>query len=49
MKTPITRAKEFITKLMQYYTKEFRNSMISPSKVAESEPEQSAQAFYVES
>ena len=34
---------------MQYYTKEFWNSIISPSKVAKSELELSAQAFYIES
>ena len=48
MKSPATRAKEFIAKLMQYYYEEFQNSMKPTLTVAESKPEPSAKAFYIE-
>ena len=49
MKSPITRAKEFLIMLIQYYYEEFQNSMKPSLTVAESKPELSAKAFYVES
>ena len=49
MKSPTTKAKEFITQLMQYFYEEFQNSMKPTLIVAESKPELSAKAFYVES
>ena len=49
MKSPTTKAKEFIAHLMQYFFEEFQNSMKPPLKVAESKPEPSAKAFYIES
>ena len=49
MKYPATRAKEFIATLIQYYYKEFQNSMKPSLIVAESKPEPSTKAFYVES
>ena len=49
MKSPLTRVKEFIAALMQYYYKEFQNSMKPSLTVAESKPEPSAKAFYIES
>ena len=49
MKSPITRVKEFIATLRQYYYEEFQNSMKPSLTVAESEPEPSTQAFYIES
>ena len=49
MKSPITKAKEFIAQLMQYFYEEFQNSMKPTLTVAESKPEPSAKAFYVES
>ena len=49
MKSPATRVKEFITKLMQYYYEEYQNSMKPSLIVAESKPKLSAKAFYVKS
>ena len=49
MKSPVTRAKKFLTTLMQYYYEEFQNSMKPSLTVAESKPKPSAKAFYVES
>ena len=49
MKSPTTKAKEFITQLMQYFYDEFQNSMKPTLIVAESKPELSAKAFYIKS
>ena len=48
MKSPITKAKEFIAQLMQYFYEEFQNSMKPTLTVTESKPEPSAKAFYIE-
>ena len=49
MKSPVTRAKEFIAVLMQYYYEEYQNFMKPSLTVAESKPEPSAKAYYIES
>ena len=49
MKSPVTRAKEFIASLMQYYYEEYQNSMKPSLTVAKSKLEPSAKAFYIES
>ena len=49
MKSPVTRAKEFIAALMHYYYENYQNSMKPSLTVAESKPEPNAKAFYVES
>ena len=48
MKSPVTRVKEFLTTLIQYYYEEFQFSMKPSLIVAELKPEPSAKAFYVE-
>ena len=49
MKSPITRVKELIAALMQYFHEEYQNSMKPFLTVAELKPNPSARTFYVES
>ena len=49
MKSPVTRAKELIAALMQYFYEEYQNSMKPSLTVAESKPEPSAKAYYIKS
>ena len=49
MKSPITRVKELIAALMQYFYEEYQNLMKPSLTVAESKPDPSAKTFYVES
>ncbi len=48
MKSPITRVKELIAALMQYYYEDYQNSMKPSLTVAESKPEPGAKAYYIE-
>ena len=49
MKSPVTKAKEFIAQLMQYFYEEFQNSIKPTLTVAKLKLEPSAKAFYIKS